>query len=79
MNHPSQRKYNAAGKRIPHKKPPQPTLIKRSTARAFTYLFNHGLADFGKCNLAVMMARGPRTHLDKTGILWHLFPHRLAI
>ena len=79
MNYPSQRKYNAAGRRIAHPLPAQPTIISRSTARSIEYLEQHGLADFSSCKLSVFLGRGPRSQKYRNRGDYVTFPHKLAV
>lgn len=79
MNFPSKRVYDAEGKRIPHKMPPQPTVVTRSTARTLEYLEAKGLASFQSCNLVVQMNRGPANHRKARLEAYANYPNRAAV
>lgn len=61
------------------KKPPQPTIISRKTARSLAYLEHHNLTDFSKSNLTVFTVVGPRNHKEARLEMHASFPHRLAV
>lgn len=62
-----------------NKKPPQPTIISRKTARSLAYLEHRGLANFDKSNLMVFTVIGPRNHRQARLEMHASYPHKLAV
>lgn len=79
MNRPSQKVFDQRGRRVPHPKPRQATIISRCTARTLKYLEERGLADFSESNLVVYFGRGPRNHKEARLMGHAHFPHRVAV